>query len=76
MSHVRSYCATVVEIEGTTVRCDDGVDGDDTTAPRDKTASTNAICLIGLCATKYVLDDDDLGWTVANRGSNKSEIKT
>ena len=76
MSHVRSYCATVVEIEGTTVRCDDGVDGDDTTASRDKTASTNAICLIGLCATKYVLDDDDLGWTVANRGSNKSEIKT
>ncbi len=32
---------------------------------RDNTASTKAICLMGLCASN-VLDHDDLGWTVVN----------
>ena len=73
---VRSYCATVGKIDGPTVRCDDSVDGDGaTTVPRDTTASTKAICLIGSCSS-YVLDDDDLGWMVVNRGSNKSKTKT
>ena len=66
---------TVGKIDGTTVRCDDGVDGDDATVHRDNTASTKAICSIGLCSS-YVLGDDDLGWTVVNRGSNKSKTKT
>ncbi len=73
--HVRSYCATVGKIDGPTVRCDDGVDGDGATVPRDNTASTKTICSIGSCAS-CVLDDDDLGWTIVNRGSNKSKSKT
>jgi len=73
---VRSYCATVGKIDGATVRCDDSVDGvGATTVLRDTTASTKAICLIKSCSS-YVLDDDDLGWTVVNRGSNKSKTKT
>jgi hypothetical protein len=72
---VRSYCATVGKIDGPTVRCDDGVDGNGATVTRDNTASTKTICSIGSCAS-YVLDDDDLGWTVVNRGSNKSKTKT
>ena len=72
---VRSYCATVGKIDGPTVRCDDGVDGNGATIPHDNTASTNVICSIGSCANN-VLDDDDLGWTVVNRGSNKSKTKT
>jgi hypothetical protein len=72
---VRSYCATVGKIDGATVRCDDSVDGDGATVLRDTTASTKAICSIGLCSS-YVMDDDDLGWTVVNRDSNKSKTKT
>jgi hypothetical protein len=72
---VRSYCATVGKIDGPAVRCDDSVDGDGATVPRDTTASTKAICSIGSCSS-YVLGDDDLGWTVVNRGSNKSKTKT
>jgi hypothetical protein len=72
---VGSYCGTVGKIVGPTVRCDDGVNGDGATVPRNNTASTKAICSIGLCAS-YVLDDDDLGWMVVNRGSNKSKTKT
>ena len=72
---VRSYCATVGKIDGPTVRCDDGVDGEGAIVPRDNTASTKTICSIGSCAS-YVLDDDDLGWTVVSRGSNKSKTKT
>jgi hypothetical protein len=72
---VRSYCATVGKIDGPTVRCDDSVDGDGATVPRNTTASTKAICSIGSCSS-YVLGDDDLGWTVVNRGSNKSKTKT
>ena len=72
---VRSYCATVGKIDGPTVRCDDGVDSTGATVPRDNTASTKTICSIGSCAS-YVVDDDDLGWTVVNRGSNKSKTKT
>ncbi len=72
---VRSYCATVGKIDGATVRRDDSVDGVGATVLRDTTASTKAICLIKSCSS-YVLDDDDLGWTVVNRGSNKSKTKT
>ena len=52
--------ATVGKIDGTTVRCDNGADGDGATVPRDNTASTKTICLIGSCASN-VLNDDDLG---------------
>jgi hypothetical protein len=71
----RSYCTTVGKIDGPTVRCNDGVDGDGAIVSCDNTASKKAICSIGSCAS-YVLDDDDLGWTVVNRGSNKSKTKT
>ncbi len=72
---VRSYCGTVDKTDGPTVRCDDGVNGDGATVSHDNTANTKAICSIGSCAS-YVLDDYDLGWTVVNRGSNKSKTKT
>ncbi len=72
---VRSNCATVGKIDGLTVQCDDNVGGDGATVPRNTTASTKAICSIGSCSS-YVLDDDDLGCTVVNRGSNKSKTKT
>ena len=72
---VRSYCATVGKIDSPTVRCDDGgADGDNATVSRDNTASKKAICSIGSCASN-VLDYDDLGWTIVNRGSNKSKSK-
>jgi hypothetical protein len=72
---VRSYCATVGIIDGTTVRCGNGVDVDGATVPCDNTVGTNTIRSIGSC-NRNVLDDDDLGWTVMNRGSNKLKTKT
>ena len=51
---------------------DDGVDGDGATVPSDNTTSTNQSDR----EAKYVLDVDDLSWTVVNRGSNKSKTRT
>jgi hypothetical protein len=76
---IYDFCQIILyhfgKIDGPTVRCDDGVDGDGATVSCDKTASTKAICSIGSRASN-ILDDDDLGWTVVNRGSNKSKSKT
>jgi len=59
---VRSCGATVGKIDGPTVRCNDGVDGDGVAVPRSSnTESTKAICLSRLCAN-YVLDNAGLGW--------------
>ncbi len=57
------------------IGCNNAVDGDSATVPHKKNCKYKAICLIGSCASN-VLDNDDLGWTVVNRGSNKSKTKT
>ena len=70
---VRSYCATVGGIDGTTVRRDNGVKLDSATVPKYDCSKTN--CSRG-STSNNVHQEEDLGWTIVGKGSKKYKTKT